>query len=349
MKHIPKTIKVLPENPYAAASEQNLATCRSQGFKFFIFRLFCSSWSKLFGKGFPAKLLTKKIGKISGSYDIAISYSQPIADHDFCNLTNEIVLDCCPADYKITFLHCDFASYGGNTARNRRLYRRFDAVAAVSDSVKRCFLAVMPEMEGRVFTVRNCCDSQEILRLSNENPVVYNRKCLVTVVRLSKEKGLLRCIPLFKRLKEDGFSFEWHIIGGGPLYQSLGDAISEYGMNDCIFLEGEQINPYRFLKNADYFFLPSYHEAAPIVFDEAMCLGLPILTTRTLSADELVSERKIGIVCDNSDDKIYDMLKYALNLDEKIKVPELLPDNMACITQFDNLCSYVMKNKESKT
>lgn len=53
-----------------------------------------------------------------------------------------------------------------------------------------------------------------------------------------------------------------------------------------------------------------------MVFDEAIVLKLPILTTNTLSAKELVSDRNAGVVCDNSDDGIYNMLHSVLTAKE---------------------------------
>ena len=70
---------------------------------------------------------------------------------------------------------------------------------------------------------------------------------------------------------------------------------------------GEKVNPYAYMKNADYLLVPSYHEAAPLVFDEAKCLGLKIITTDTVSAKELVGT-DYGIVCENEDSALRNVL-----------------------------------------
>ena len=338
LKQVPKKIHILVENPYAKASEQDLKACKNQGFKYYIFRLFSTVWSKLFGKGLPAKVLCRKIGMIGDSYDVAISYSQPIEDHEFCNLTNEIIIHCSKAKRKIAFIHCDYASYGGNTRRNRKLYYRFDAIAAVSDSVGRRFSHIIPGLSERIYTVYNFCDVDEIIRLSEIDSIEYSNPCVVTVARLSKEKGLLRCVPIFARLRDEGVIFEWHIVGDGNLYRVLSDLIAANNLNEQIVLEGEQTNPYRYIKNADFFFLPSSHEAAPMVFDEASSLGIPILTTNTLSSAELVSEKKIGFVCDNNEDAIYKMLYKALTL--SLQHFEMMkPNQEISLQQFICLCN----------
>ena len=313
LDQIPEGVKMLSEHPLAKMSELPLSACKKQGASYYLLRLCFSLWSKIFTKALPAWLLCRLMGRIGEDYDVAISYAQPIRDQDFCNLTNEIVLECVRAKRKATFVHCDFGMYGGNTKRNRRLYRKFDAVAAVSHSVRDRFVSIIPELEERTFTVYNFCDSEGILALANESPVSYERPTVVTVARLSEEKGLVRCVPLFASLREKGYDLEWRIVGGGPMKDALEAEIKKYGMEDAICLAGQQINPYRYMKNARFFLLSSFHEAAPMVFDEAATLGVPILSTATLSASELVEKRGIGAVCENNGEAILHMLESALS------------------------------------
>ena len=337
LERIPENIRILPENPYAVTTEQPLSECKKQGLKYFVSRMLMALWSKYFTKAFPADVLCKLIGNIGEMYDIAISYSQPIEDHAFCNLTNEIVLNCVRAKCKVTFVHCDFGSYGGNTKRNRSLYDKFDRIAAVSESVGKRIAEAIPTVAKKLKTVYNFCDTREIEYMAAQDPLVYSKKAFVTVARLSEEKGILRCIPLFEKLKKDGYDFEWHIVGGGSLKGAIENEISNRCLEQNIVLEGEQLNPYRYIKNADYFLLPSFHEAAPMVFDEAATLNVPVLTTKTLSAVELVEKRGMGFVCENNDQAIYDMLYRVLSNDEKFKVIGR-PDNTVCMEQFNSLC-----------
>lgn len=313
---VPKEIEVLPGNSWAEISELPVDKCKRLGNKYYLFRIACSLWTKFFNKKLPAALLCHRIKNI-GEYDVAISYSQPINSKFFCNVTNEIVLNCTKADRKITFVHCDFENYGGNAKINRELYRKFDTVAVVSDSVGMNLAKCIPEIKDKIKTVYNFCDADEIKTLSNQNPVEYPTKTLVTVARLSEEKGIIRCIPVMAKLKKQKMNFEWHIVGGGGLEDLIRNTIADYGMENIIFLDGQQTNPYRYMKNADYLFLPSFHEAAPMVFNEAIVLNLPILTTNTLSAKELVSDRNAGVVCENTDDGIYHMLYSALTAKKK--------------------------------
>ena len=337
LSQIPENIKILPENAYAQATEMALAECKRLGKKYYVLRMMSVLWSKYFTKALPSAVLCKLVGRIGEEYDVSISYSQPIGDHDFCNLTNEIVLKCTHADRKITFVHCDFGSYGGNTKRNRRLYRKFDRIAAVSDSVGKRFGEILPELSEKIQTVYNFCDCGEIERLAQIDPPVYTKKTFVTVARLSKEKGILRSIAAFDRIKREGHDFEWHIVGGGPLKGAIEEEIARCSLEENIILEGEQLNPHRHVKNADYFLLPSFHEAAPMVFDESVTLGVPVLTTATLSAVEMIEKRGCGLVCENNEEAIYGMLLRVISGDERINVT-YKPNNDVCMEQFNGLC-----------
>jgi len=67
---------------------------------------------------------------------------------------------------------------------------------------------------------------------------------------------------------------------------------------------GKQTNPYKYIANADLFLLTSYHEAAPMVFDESLSLGVPVFATETTSTTEMILERQGGYVCKNDQKSI---------------------------------------------
>ena len=45
-----------------------------------------------------------------------------------------------------------------------------------------------------------------------------------------------------------------------------------------------------------------------MVFGECVTLGVPIITTNTVSAKELVEQRNVGYVCENSEEGLYEIL-----------------------------------------
>jgi glycosyltransferase involved in cell wall biosynthesis len=232
--------------------------------------------------------------------------------------------------------------FGGNTLKNKKIYKKFDEIIAVSNGCRTSFIQSIPELSSKTFCVKNCHDYDEVKKRANESPIIYNSKCfnIVTVARLSKEKGIIRTIDLIDKLIKKNYKICWHIIGDGNQRKDIEELIALYSLEENIILYGNQDNPYRYMINADLFLLPSYHEAAPMVFDEAKCLGLPILTTNTISAKEMVEECDAGWTCENSTEGIQKKLEYILNhsfefeeLREKLRTQNF--NNIQALKQFD--------------
>ena len=140
--------------------------------------------------------------------------------------------------------------------------------------------------------------SKGVDELAKHDPYCYDENYinLVSVARLSGEKGIDRAIEALHNSNRS--NLRYYIVGDGPQRSALIDLVSRYGMGNQVFFLGEQKNPYRFMLNADYLLVPSLHEAAPMVFDEAKVLGLNVISTNTTSAIEMISDG--GIICDNS-------------------------------------------------
>ena len=79
-----------------------------------------------------------------------------------------------------------------------------------------------------------------------------------------------------------------------------------------------------------------------MVIDEARSLGLPILTTRTTSAHEMVEEAGAGWVCDNTQEALNAALHEVLQdigvlCQKRIALQGACTDNRSALGQFDNL------------
>lgn len=240
------------------------------------------------------------------NYDIAISYTQDVSGYSFSVGCNDYVKQCVRAKKKLTFVHCDFKNYGGNDALNRKRYKNFDSIVCVSNSCKKEFDCCCPEYRRKSIVLMNSIDENEILKLANEKPFCYDDRYInyITVARVSKEKGIMRALKVMKTVIELSNEIRWYIVGTGPEMEEARHYIAENNLMDVVFLLGESENPYRFMRGADCLFVPSYHECAPVVFAEACTLHLPTLTTRTLSAVELVENNNVGWVCDNTEEGI---------------------------------------------
>ena len=305
IKKLPKNIKLITAGKrYSVLGKTKTELKKDK--KLFIVKATLTMWAKLFHRGSAMKILGIGKKKLT-DFDYAISYAHPFHGRYFSGGAAEFVLSKVEAKKKICFVHCDYLSAGTKCNYNDKLFSRFDKIACVSDSVKARFLMTLPNLSKKTITVRNSIIKEKIEALSNIDTFSYDNNFinLLTVARLSKEKGIERALNALADSKRE--DIRYYIIGAGPEEDYLKNLTIEKGVTKQVFFMGEKVNPYAYMKNADYLLVPSYHEAAPLVFDEAKCLGLKIITTDTVSAKELVGT-DYGIVCENEDSALRNVL-----------------------------------------
>jgi glycosyltransferase involved in cell wall biosynthesis len=334
---IPDGVKVVTGNKYTQIMGMEFSEAKKSGFSALSKRVLYTVITKIFGFDMVYKHLSKK-QTLDGHYDAAISFMQNSNGHYFYGGINYIVLGSVNASEKITFVHCDFENYDGNNEINRKQYREFDKIACVSDSTAKKFIHAVPDVENKVYTVYNCYNVDEIKELAKEEiseKFEKDRINIFSAARISPEKGISRMIPILKKLRDEGFRFAWYVAGkNGADYEKTKTLIKENGMEDCVFLLGSKKNPYPYFKEADLVLVPSYNEAAPMVFGEAEILGTKVLSTDTTSAKELVEDRNIGFVCENTEKGIYEKLKFLLENKELLAHYESKLDNNKAKEQF---------------
>lgn len=295
---IPKSIKIIETNSdykYLGQSQKSWNGFERLKRGFFVIL------TRIFGFKFVVPLLNATVKKkeLLDEFDVAISYMHNSSSRNFYGGAADYVLSKVKAKKKICFIHCDYLQSGTANDYNNKIYSRFDKIVCVSDSVKQNFDKVLPCMSEKSVGLPNAININEINELAQDQPFQYDKNFInfVSVARLSPEKGLERAICAFSQIERT--DFRYYIIGGGPQLTELQELIRNEGLENQVLLMGEQANPYRYMVGADWLVVPSYHEAAPVVFQEAKALHLPILTTDTSSAKEMVGAQ-FGIVVDNS-------------------------------------------------
>ena len=296
-----------------------------------LLRAILVAMSRLLGNSLARRIVYASVPELSG-YDAAVSFVQDNSDHAFAVGCNDYVLRKVKAARKIAFVHCDFEHYGGKPTGVRERYRQFARIDCESAGCREAFLHVLPELADRTLVVENCTDYEAVRAMADEadesvmdkgagNRLPENvesqlnaarRFRMVTVARMNPEKGCLRALPEVAALMEEYPALTWELIGDGPDQATMKAAVQNAGLSERIRFYGMKDNPYPYVKRAGLFLLPSIHEAAPMVFEDARALGVPVLSTRTLSAQHMVADRKSGWVCENSAKGIHDGLRFVL-------------------------------------
>ena len=128
--------------------------------------------------------------------------------------------------------------------------------------------------------------------------------------RFVEKKGLISALKAFKLIEKKKELFEFHIIGDGPLKDTIEKFIDENKMNDYVkllgFLDyGEYLKQ---LSNADVFIHPSVtagngdsEGGAPTTILEAQALKKPIISTYHADIPNIVLENKSALLSKERD------------------------------------------------
>lgn len=150
-----------------------------------------------------------------------------------------------------------------------------DRIVCQSIDMKNDYINCYPSLESNILVINNMIDP-EIENIRQINHAIYERNNpikLIAVGRLEYQKGFDILIESCSYISE--VSFELRIFGSGSLYNSLLAKITEFGLENRVFLMGSVDNIYDEYLNSDYFILSSRYEGFPNVLIEALSLGLP--------------------------------------------------------------------------
>lgn len=115
-----------------------------------------------------------------------------------------------------------------------------------------------------------------------------------TVGRLHKIKGhdlLIKAFAKFNRPNK-----KLIIVGDGPERDSLKQLAESLGVINSVNFVGEKSNPYPYYSLFDCFALSSQSEGLSIALLEALCFGLPIITTNKDKIHDVISDGMNGFV-----------------------------------------------------
>lgn len=318
LEQISKKVNIIEANKSLLPFSVSQSEAKKMGIKFYLKRTITALLCKIFGNKQPLKKALKKQDTLTKEYDISIAFQSSVGKKSIAVGCSEFVLQKTKAKQKWTFVHGDYAKSGLNEPYANYLFAQFDKILCVSQSCAEIMKNENSELSDKVDYLYNVCNAEEIIeksKLKIEDTNDTNIK-LITVSRLSEEKGHIRLLEQLKKLKEEGFKFNYTIVGDGKQRTVIENYIKQNNMEKEVVLLGNKVNPYCYIKNADLFILPSFHEAAPMVYAESFLCRVPVLTTKTASAKELVADN--GFMCENNAESIYQALKFVLTNQQEI-------------------------------
>lgn len=276
---------------------------------------------------------------INDEYDVAVAYAGPM---DFISY---FVVNKVKAKKKIQWIHFDVTKIGFNKNFAKKIYKKFDNILVVSKEGKEKLVEKIPSMDNKIEVLNNIISSKSIKLMSKQGEGFkdkFNGIRILTVARLSKEKGQYLTIPVLARLKREGYNIIWYCIGDGISRREYEELVKQYNLeNDYIFL-GSQSNPYTMMKDCDIYVQPSIHEGFCITLAEARCFNAPIITTNFTGAREQIIDGKTGLISDISEKGLYINIKKILddidlknNISKHLELDE--PDTRNEVLKLENI------------
>lgn len=184
----------------------------------------------------------------------------------------------------------------------------------------------IPPQEWEKIKLVRCGLDADFLRKHPSRIVSKNH--LVTVGRLSEQKGQINLLSALAILAREGAQFKMTIAGDGPLRPQLERSIQELGLEEKVELTGWLSNSQvrALIRGARALVLPSFAEGLPIVLMEALALGRPVITTYVAGIPELVTDKTCGwLVPAGSVDQLADAIRQCLS------APDALIQTMGAI------------------
>ncbi|WP_368657365.1 glycosyltransferase [Metabacillus halosaccharovorans] len=251
-------------------------------------------------------------------YDVAIGFLEKSSIY--------FVVDKVKSKKKIGWIHTNYSNSGMDYKYDSPYFKQLDNIVAVSQECANSLKAQFPHLSNKIKVIFNIVSPEIIRTLSNEE---IQDNCLseknyisiVTVARLSEEKGIDQAIKSCKILISKGYEIRWYVIGEGNERERLEQIINNNDLNNHFKLLGIKENPYPFINRADIYVQPSRYEGKSIAIDEAKILGKPIIVTNFKTAKDQIANGVNGLIVDMSEEGL------SLGVEKLIKEEEL-KDNL---------------------
>ena len=221
---------------------------------------------------------------------------------------------------KIAWVHTDVIKNPwsekifGSAEEEKKCYEKFDAIVCVAETMKESFIKKYGMAE-KVHVLYNPLDFESVIKKSAEKTDFKfgDGMRFVLAGTFIKIKGFDRFVKVCKRLKDDGELFSALIMGDGEEKENIKEIIAETNLGDTVKILDFQTNPYKYIAHSDVYVCSSYAEGYSTAVSEAVALSVPVITTECSGMREIFGENECGIICENSEDGLYNAMKKVLN------------------------------------
>ncbi len=256
--------------------------------------------------------LDNVIPKLEKEYDVAIAYSQGTPTY---YVSEKIV-----SKKKLCWVNTDYSKAGYSKEFDRKYYKKFNYIIAVSEKNREILKNVYPEFEGKIKVVYDIISSKLVRNLSLKSKGYEDEFSGVRILTIGRHvylKGYDMAIEAARLLKEEGINFRWYSIGEGILTSKLKQKVKQYRLSENFIFLGTFTNPYPFIKECDIYCQPSRFEGFGMAIAEAKMLNKPSVVTKFDVAYDQINNNKNGVLVEMSPNSIANGIKKVMNTNFK--------------------------------
>lgn len=119
---------------------------------------------------------------------------------------------------------------------------------------------------------------------------------IISVGRLAPQKNFPMLIKAFAEIKDIFPDWKLLILGEGPDRESLEALVHQLGLDGRVLLPGRSNQVLAELRKSKLFCMSTNAEGMSNALIEAMCIGLPVISTDVCGAKELLCEPESGLI-----------------------------------------------------
>ena len=198
--------------------------------------------------------------------------------------------------------------------------RDFDYFVVVSENLRKFYENKIGKT--KCIYIPNVIDSlpDKRSKLTNKN--------IITIGRLSPEKGQKDLIDVFKIVNKELPKTKLFMVGDGPLKKELENYTKELKLTDKIIFTGFLGNKEKekYILDSSIFILPSYTESFGLVLIEAMSYGLPCIAFDSSDGAKELLKNNVGILVKDRNKE-----KMATEIIKELKNKKVTLDNLSDI------------------
>lgn len=262
--------------------------------------------SKVFNNSyFYIRSVVNEFSPDLGDYDVAVAYAGPM---DFIS---QFIINKVKANIKIQWVHFDVDKIYFDKKFANKVYSKFDKVYVVSEFANRHLLKAVPEIRNFTEVKYNIVSAELCKDLADTGESFdddFDGVRILTVGRLSKEKGQNIIPKVINELCNQNINFRWYLIGEGNLKDEIATEIKSMGLEQHLVFLGLRTNPYPYYKDCDIYVQTSLYEGYSLSILEAKVFDKYIISTDVSGIREQFENYKNGTIVNNSVESFADAI-----------------------------------------